>query len=337
MKQFTFSIVLILVCKCLSAQIILTKSFNEPIPGDVNLTAECDSTFAIPKTTGLNQLWDFSSLKLKSSSILTTYSLASAATPSANFPGATLVAKTGTSFFFYSNASSSQFEWLGWDWGYYVNLTNSLISQTWPFSYGDNYSDSYSGFTSAIPAESLTGTETLLGSGAGTIVLPGGIIYNGVLQVLSRRTETFASTQGPTAVQSYTATTYSYYHSSNKFPVLRIQYLLQIFGNSTPSPGYSIQLNKSVLTGISEGSWQNNLSLFPNPAGEQVSLYLTNAAHEPVNVEIHNVMGNIVKTLILGTTVNIEETISLRDVPSGIYVVKIFIGKRSFTHKLVKD
>ncbi len=87
---------------------------------------------------------------------------------------------------------------------------------------------------------------------------------------------------------------------------------------------------KPVVTGIEEHNIQN-LSISPNPCENYVQINLTKRL--ATKVSIHNQQGAFLKQYVFDV---MRPTIDIRDLPAGIYFVKIQHAKGKTTHRLVK-
>jgi multisubunit Na+/H+ antiporter MnhE subunit len=343
MKKIYFAILSGLFFTQISnAQLILTKAANEPVIGDVNNSSRWDSTATLDNNTGPNTFWDFSSITSNTSSSTSNYTTV-AGTPSAStYPNATFAEDLGGGAFNYWKSTSSpttQLELLGIaqaSLSFNLNA-NSAIAYIWPIAFGYNKTDAFSGAVSAqTPSGTVNGTATgtalTIASGTGTLLLPGAITFTNVLQITSTQT-----INASLAFGFITATIVSkscqYYHGTQKFPILTVNYQ-DISGAFSGSSG-TIRINNSIYTGIREASLNSDFSLYPNPATDKLNVVLTNKKAESVSVKVFNNLGQLVKTAQLGTATDINNQIDLTGLSSGIYVVKTTVGNASSSKKLI--
>ena len=177
-----------------------------------------------------------------------------------------------------------------------------------------------------------------MGAGTGTITLPGGFItLTNILQtkVVQTLTVTTAAISG--TLQS---TDYSYYHSSQKFPVLFVSYskqtLTSILG-PTVTTSASVKGNAIILTGVNDKNFDATFAIFPNPAKESFNVSLTNINNENSTVVIYNSVGQVVKTIELGNASVLEKNIVISDLSSGIYIVKTSLGNKTSARRLIVE
>src|SRR6202008_3780115 len=122
----------------------LTQAFNEPIAGDVKTTKEVDTlSFTVPKNTGVNQMWDFSSMMATGTVESTTYGSSTAGGPhSAQYPGTTLTDFDGGTFYDYLKSTTGVIESLGFeDANIVLTFTNTAVMANFPFTIGSSFSD----------------------------------------------------------------------------------------------------------------------------------------------------------------------------------------------------
>lgn len=103
----------------------------------------------------------------------------------------------------------------------------------------------------------------------------------------------------------------------------------------TSSNGCQDEVSKAVdiVTGL-EVSLLHGLKLYPNPVNDdKLFIYLSENVNKTIEVSILNIHGQCVKQGALSKSG--ESMISVSDLPSGIYFVKIKSGDRSFAKKII--
>jgi len=282
---------------------ILTKSMNEPVAGDIHATTDYDSISVIPRNTGINQSWNFSTFTEVTGSAMSTFVTASSVPFSSNFPGATLVENQGAGdYLFYKSATTptTQFESLGFGSSASpttaINFTNSAIQYIWPIAYGNSFSDAFSGKLTGSGNGTYAGTTTMTASGSGTIVMPGGKSYTNMLQVKSVR-NVVTNLTSPFPFSYTTAETqYDYFEPSQKFSLLTVLVSLDNDGTSLDTP-ITVTVNKIITVGITDRNFDADYAVYPNPAKDHFSIKLSNNSNETCVVEIFNTSGQLVKKL----------------------------------------
>lgn len=320
-----------------NAQLSLTKSFNEPVVGNMESYKYFDSTAVLPKNTGANQMWNFSALTTNTLVQVNTYTTVASTPYASTFPSATLAQDDGTGSFTYLKSTGTQYELVGFEnANTVVNFTNTAIAAVWPISFGYNNSDPFAG-PAAING-TLTGTAigtlTTMGSGTGTLVIPGGASFTNILQIKSNQILN-VSLAGGFITSNGVTIDYSYYHSSQKFPLLTVSY--NTTTGSSPSSNATVKLNSSVVTGINDVNFDASFSIFPNPAKNNFNVKLNNAANATCTIEIVNSIGQIAKSINLGNDSEISNTVSISELNAGIYMVKTTLGNKVSVRKLIVE
>jgi hypothetical protein len=345
MKKIYLSLFAVFLLSTSKSQ-TLTAAANEPAIGDMtNYTAYDSLATGIPKSTGMGQTWNFNGFPQGIDVYTKNYSSPSSVPESTMFPGCTVVeVEAGSDNYFWKSVSSPvpQLELLGMNDpsnNTTISFTNSAIAFQWPVSYGYNQTDVAVGsatYGASGPAEV---TVTTMGSGTGTLTLPGGQSLSNILQVKSTLTISIR------LIASFTIdilqTNYEYYHGSQKYSVLKVSYesstLTPAVGSPTPDATAEITVNNNVITGINEKNFDATFQIFPNPAKDAFTVNLTNKSGDKGVLEIFDAKGTLVKSVRLGSADILRQDISLQGLSSGLYLVKTSIGERVSERKLIVE
>lgn len=337
MKKIFILFIVLLSVKVSQAQLTLTKAFNGPVSGNVSIFNYYDSTTAINKTTGLNKLWNFSSvISSTNSPNVTTYTTvssivgAAAAFPTANLARFNGPIQSQTTYDMIKSNPTNE-EVLGTFDGTPANTliyTNSQIEFIYPFTYGSSHLD----VTSYTQNGSLAnGTISASGVGTGTIILPGNITLTNCLQIKSLLS---INMTGASPV-SGTLTRYDYYTSSQKFPVVTIEYISLTF-MGIPINDFQFSINNNALTvNINENINEAIFNLFPNPTKDKIMLTLSENTTKQCEISIHDVTGK----LILKESINndFKNYINVEKFEKGIYFITIDVNGVKSRKKFIKD
>jgi hypothetical protein len=344
----TFLLLFLFVFSCaVNAQHILTKSANEPLPGDVFTDVEYDTTVNISRATGTNQTWNFSSCVQTTNNATATFSANTAVPESSLFPGTNLVQSdaAGTyTMYKVTTTPTTQVEMLG----FYdipnsspTTFTNTAIIYRWPITSGTTFSDTFSGpidigNNTTAP---LNGTVITTGSGTGNLILPGGAQINNVLQVKSDFTLKILIAVPPlTFTQTVKETVYQYYHASQKFPlVTQVDDKITIGSilGSTVDVAFVMSVNQKVAVGITEQNYDATFQILPNPARDAIKITFPNLQNEPLTVKLFNALGQEVKQLYFPNNTFVDSIIDLKDLDAGWYTVQTKWGNRVANRKLL--
>lgn len=321
-----------------TAQLTLTQAANQPVAGENYFIQYYDSLGAVPKSTGNNQVWSFSSLPQNTLNTSTYFVNTSSVPSSSLFSGSTLADTTTGQYTFYKS-SLNKAEVLGFDFdSLEFNYSNPVTVYSWPFSYGTSFSDTYTGNYSGSLTGTITGNITKLASGSGTLILPNGQSLSNVLQLISND-KSVTSINTPSVSYIYTSTSvgYEYFHSSQKIAIMNVSYEILDNGFSRDTTT-SITVTKPLLsTGIPNQNLNIHFVIFPNPAKDEFHLSLSNEASASCLAEIVDATGRMVKTLDLGNAPAIDAAVSLNGLTRGIYLVKLRLGTKTAAQRLTVD
>jgi len=329
MKKFYF-IILLFVFISGKAQLTLTKSANEPAIGDVYFKKGFDSTTSVPKTTGLNQVWNFTTLVTNFYTVTSTYTTVAATASPAVFPAATMAEDQGNTSFTMWKSTGTTFEIQGVQFpGTAVNFSNTAVVATWPVSMGYSATDAFSGSgPSGTTTATFSGNIAVNASGQGTVILPGGLTFTNCLQVVHSLTIT-------QTIGAYSSTTrqkeYSYYHSAHKFPILSIVYTTDIDTSGITKTFIAFGNGIALSTSIRSHRDNFNFEVFPNPAKDIVTIKLDDNFKDSARYTLYNKMGHVVRNQ------EKNNTIELRDLPQGIYFIKVNAGEVNGTKKIIVE
>lgn len=334
MKKIYLSLFTIVSMLSVNAQLSLTKSFNEPIIGDVNTKLGYDSVGVLPSNVGADQVWDFSALTSNLTVEVSTFTTVASTPNGANYSAATLAEDDGQGGYTYYKATSTQFELVAIeDPIFTLNFSNTAIVAIWPIAMSYTNSDTFSGTASSgTMTGTSTGTINTEASGSGTLIIPGGATFTDVLQIKAKQNVNVSLMFG-FVTATVVSTNYSYYHGTQKAPLLEVSYT-DIQGAFTSNTG-TIKVNNNVVTGINDLNFDASFSVFPNPAKNNFNVKLHNSNNANCNVEIVNSMGELVQSINLGSDAEISNTISISDLTSGIYMVKTTLGNKVSARKLI--
>lgn len=314
-----------------------------------------DTNTVVNTTVGANVVFNYTTLK-GYGMIQKAYYLNPAVTPGASsFPTATLSEKSDASNenYTYSTSSADSVTNLGFiadiiDFGLTTAKynTNPEITMKFPFTYGDSFTDPYSGSFSAVVSgftvtTNAAGSVDVVADAWGRLDLPNSLSIDSVLRV--KRVEylitdpiviPLSPTIPPITVQ---ATIINYYKPSiSKAPIL------SFVEGSYSQNGTVIQENSTVLSkfpiiiSVDELDLEKNIELYPNPSNNNttnLSILLDQPAD--VEVEILNTLGQTIQLIASKKFVSGKNTLKIdtSKLKSGIYFVSVSINK---SNKIIK-
>lgn len=336
MKKIYLTILTSLFILGANAQLSLTKTFNEPVVGDVNYKTGFDTLAALPNTSGTNQMWDFSALTPNFVLSNTTYTTVASTPNGANYPSATLADDDGQGTYTYYKSTTTQFEMVGIDDpNVTLNFTNTAIAAIWPVTYGYTNTDAFAGSAmSGTMTGTANGTITTVAQGSGTLMLPGGITLTNVLQVKSNQKVNISLFFG-FVTATLTAVQYDYYEGTQKFPIVTVSY--NDLQGAITNTSATVKMNDNVITGITDNNFDASFNVFPNPAKDNFTVQLSNVKNDAAKIEIINAVGSVAKTVSLGNNSQLQTNITITDLTTGIYMVKTTVGDKVSVRKLIVE
>lgn len=352
MKKLLLALSFIFSLKGQSQSLVLTQAFNEPIVGDTNYTYAVDTsafTTGLPmNVTGSNSVWDFARLGvLSSTAIPSAYLSAASVSNSVNYAGCTMVSKQGTSYTYYKSTTTptTQTEVLGLSTSTIsFTFTNTAVTAKYPMSFSTSINDNLSGTFVFSLTGTCTGSVNSVADGYGDLYLPNGGYFSNVLRVKSIQTLSLSAALiaglPPSQVGTIKQTTYNYFHSSQKFPLLTVDYTkLSLITSSTPTIITVVSANsKSFLVGLAQNSLdKTTISIAPNPAKDFFTINISNEKNEACSIEIYTIVGALIKKTDLGKETFINQKIDINSLDKGIYILKTKVNSRSLSQRLVID
>ncbi|MEO8514425.1 MAG: hypothetical protein ABI543_12765, partial [Ignavibacteria bacterium] len=270
MKIIITFLILIFAFQISFSQLSMTNQYN-PVPGDIDSYAICDTSNISQGSAGVNQVWSFLTLtKIDTSDVSF---VTSASTPYAGQFGTSNIASTNDNFsytYFTTSASNILFNGSGSP-GLVVSYTNPQLYMQYPFTYNSTFSDTYGcNYISNGTQTIRTGTTSVSGDAWGTINLPVGAFTNAlrVKYIISTKD---SSNPGAPIVTVTTNTSYVWFVPGRKFPVFEIVYSTLTFNGVLFASSKSINYNpRSSIIGIHQISTEvpQDFSLsqnYPNP------------------------------------------------------------------------
>lgn len=314
----------------------LTQSFNEPHPGDIESTYNLDTsayTSGLPiSVTGSNVVWNFSNLKAMQPQMDSYYLGAASVSPAANYSGCNLVQESNQVYTYFKSSTTptTQTELLGVSSSSFsTKFSDPGIIVKYPVSYGYNSADNMSGTFNFSVQGNCSGNITTTADGLGTLNLPGGVTLTSVLRVRSVQNLTLTFLAQP--IGTVKQTIYNFYHSSKKFPVLSITYLLFDIGGSPTNSGNATGSIAYFVTGLEENSLSSSdIRIYPNPANGSLVLEPKNGL-EPKELVMYNNLGQIT---LRSPGISV---LDLQTLQSGVYTLEIITDKGTMRKKIIKE
>jgi hypothetical protein len=309
---------LLIISSYISAQPIIYSS-DGPKIGDHYITAiNLGSGLNIsPGAMGANQTWNFSNMPTNNLyDTFDTYVVAPSSTPFINeFPSANICEVYDGEYDYYEN-SITESNYLGND-DSTITVTYSppLKMFAYPFYFNNSFIGNFSATVTPVYFAGFSGSSTVTADGYGTLITPAGTYHN-TLRVTTTEQVTFS---GSGTFDNGEFVNYSWYINKYGNPLMSITIeTIDTIGGSESDTLVYYDVN--VLTGISEVNTPAQLNIYPNPTTGKIFL----TAEEPLShVTVSDAVGRILTDLPQNDNVPGTTEISLADLPSGIYFVKV--------------
>ena len=328
------------------AQPVLTATGLNPVLGNSFTTINCDTSGLLLANVltarGANHTWNYSTLTTISTDTATEVTCAST-THCTLFSAITnMASKTlSSSAYVYNYISADSLTTTG----YYASasqnaiFTNPMVTLKYPCHYLDSFVDAYAGSitydpgTGAITAHE-TGNITVVADGWGTLVTPLGT-DTAVLRL--RGTQTFidsATIFSIPAVITVQLTTFQWYQLNYHAPLMTISFTDQISGPGSLHTK-TVSYAKKYPLGISDiAILANSLSLYPNPASDELNIKFE--ANDKARVSLVDMVGREVSVIAYTGSAGIQEiSYNTSSIAKGIYLVRVQSGAETITKKVV--
>lgn len=348
MKTHIYFISSLLASSLLMKAQTLTQSANAPIPGDLESRKGADTTGALPNsTTGNTATWNLTGANAINTNT-TTFSN-SWVNPS-SLPGSSLFTSAGANVAhsdstMFVKSSSTKLEYLG-DMmadGSVNQFTNTIEIMHFPFSYGNSYTDNFSGYTYAAflgGTLNVTGTLTVTADGQGTLILPTNPTPTNfsVLRIKNQINMNIAGTGTlSTVTGTVQSTNYQFFKTGTKAPILSYDYQttnIPAFGINNQK-SFSMDHDASLVLNVNQLSQNNTpyVFVYPNPTTHHLTIH-SNLSNS-YRIEIFNINGQ----QIYKDKLNSEEyTIDTQFWSNGMYIIQFTDEtNKSFSSKFIKE
>ncbi len=337
MKKICILISFSLCSFFIRGQYTITSASN-PVAGDIQSFLEIDTTGLMLGSSGISQTWNYSNINIFPYPPKTATFVSISSVPNNfMFPAGTIGIDEGGGNYGVLSNNSSKFEYLGYAtatasncWAY----SDPLKPYSLPFTYGSSSADTYL----LIQATNTTvGTFTTYGDGTGTLALPTATITN-VLKLRYVQYESDTTSTG--SIQTFTIMMDQYHASTIKFPLLEVRTFTETIttGTNVTTTYYKFGLIFTSYYPLGFDTKENisTHSLFPNPVTNGELFLSTIAPSGKMTIEIYNVLGQTVKTILLESQTTLEpKKINVSDLTRGIYYLRFTSKEAVKTQKII--
>ncbi len=322
------------------AQTTLTSA-NNPVAGDIDSYAICDTAGVSQGSAGANQIWNFLNLIRQDSSNINFVSAAS--TPyAAQFPSSNLASTNDNSNYNFMTTSSSNMFINGYGGpDLLVSYTDPQLYLQYPFTYSSSFSDNFAA-TYFINGSDVfrTGTTTVSGDAWGTINLPTGSFSNS-LRVKYNITTSDSSNPGIPFITVTNVTSYVWFVPGRKFPVFEIIYSTISINGTQFGSSKSVNYNNGSTIGITNISSEipSGYTLsqnYPNPFNPSTNLEFGITKSDLVTLKIYNSLGKEIETLVNSVLSpgTYKYSFNASGLTSGVYFYTLKTGEFSETKRM---
>lgn len=305
---------------------------SAPVTGDFHATINTYSTGLSIPATGLNKLWNYTTIAVDTSvSTALTYTPASSA-PNANlFPSATMAAYDGQGKYEMYGITSGTLGYLGSSAPTASDcsvFSNPMLYMNYPFAYGNAFNDNFAVSNSQY---SMSGTLSVVADGTGTLMLPG-ITLTNVLKTTMSYTQNMMVGTSNIVVKSIT---HNFYSPASKFELFSVISRTTATGTSTVADLYG-QANKQFVTGIKENTQADLFQLYPVPCNGEVLNVKFPRNYLSVRIMLCDLSG---RTILEETSGEISPanilSLKLNSIRAGAYLLQINTGTEKRTQKIL--
>lgn len=318
-------LILISTTSLLSAQTTITKAFNDPVIGEtvnnVNINGTVDNS-----ATGNNTTFNNAGLTAGSAAA-TTYS-APTSSETSTFPGSTIKMTGGGSTAYYKQtATKLEITGLVTPDATLNFSTNNGTFISYPTAFGHTENDTAAGtFSATAGAGNFSGTISISADASGTLLI-GNKTYTNVLRIKS--VQNFTLTVFGFPAGTVTNTSYAYYDSAHKFPLLSTTNAVINAQGSTQTTNIAQALNETFLA-VSDLKLKEKLSVYPNPARDFIQI--KGEIKKGSKINIYGLDGKLIKTTDLKS-----EKVDISELPSSSYFIEVSDSKTgNETTKFIK-
>lgn len=332
MKKLSLLFLISLIINLSAIAQITFDSKHFPIVGDVYTTYNVDTAGILPGTSGANQVWDFSNIKVGKTAKVMKFQDTSASKITRNYEpfNPSLCAWDSSEIYIFNKDSIGFYLVAIYDTTKKTEFVyvKQLQMMRAPMVYNDVFSSNFicddSQNTNLFAMGN--GTTELNADAYGTIKLPSGT-YNDVIRVKQTMKSKFLNAAATDTISKSITTTYDWYDSKNKLPIFTIE----ITYTSIPALSIEkeIKISSAVMTNIEKIANKETVSIYPNPAKDIVNIIVND---NKSSLNIYNINGILVNKIDLKNTSN---NINISDLPKGIYTFEVIGSATTFHKKIV--
>lgn len=304
------------------AQPTLTGANTNPTIGEIFATK--NTTIGVtPGSAGASQTWNLSGLGAGTSVTINAVSVAS--TPSAaSFPGANIAYYDGSAYGYSNNSAAASINHGNTAGGVLFSYSNPETILSFPVNFNNVSTDSWQcTFTNASVTFNRAGTTTITADGYGTVTTPANT-YSNCMRLHMVQSYTDASTS---FTITYVNDEYIWFTPGVHNAVATTYTVTNSF--TTPFTGGSYL--SSVVTGVNSfAPLAYNISLFPNPASDNINIAFTSEESGKAELKIFDVNGKQLQGLSEVAILPGENRlkVSTNELAAGVYFMSVYMNNQ---------
>ena len=313
------------------AQTTLTKSFNDPVVGDVLTNVNINGAIN-NSPTGANVTFNNSSVTSGATSI-NNYTSPTAA-ELVDFPLATIKHSDGNGINVYYKQSIDKLEIVGIDNpAGTLKFTNPGTAINYPTSFGTTTTDQAQGTVSASGTTAyFRGNIVSNADATGTLIL-GNQTFNNILRLkITQNYTIYLDSTLFVPVGTATNTSYMYFDAAHKFPLLSYadaSIVVSLAGINESTSG--AQAQDFIFLGTKEIKKNANLMLYPNPTKDK--LFVQSIGEKAQSMDVFSMEGKKVGTYKIN-----DNGVDVSSLEKGIYLLRItYKDGSTIQSKFIKD
>ena len=321
---FTFLVCVLGTTSLLYSQVTMTKASHGFFSGQNH---ECQAVnYQSPGESGKNCVWNFSAATL----IDETKSVSELSDDIASIKASR---DDGCEFFFVTTENANEY------WGYKagntrLQYTEPIVKTKYPQTYNTQFSGKYSGtytIEGSNYSRKVEGKYSTHADATGVIILPGDVSFNALRVRTTEETPSFERVK------------YLWYVQEVRLPVFVVLEDYSIATDGTKKMiNQQTYLNTLVNspTGLQAAASIVSYQVFPNPFRDELQLTYSITEKALVTVALYAPNGTKLATLVSDQLqsgkYSLTQDVSKYTQQPGIYLLKMTVGDKTYTEKLVK-
>ena len=222
-----------------------------------------------------------------------------------------------------------------------IKYDQPFLKMKFPFTAGDAFAGSISGtYAAGSLKATISGSYSVEADGWGKLILPGNVIAENTLRVKSVKNYDRIFTS---STQHIEITTYRWYNEYNRYPLLVLTSIKATTGSrvtTTSQAAYSNRL-KTTLPVKKTTLSENDLSLYPNPVSDKLTIKYQVETPGKVTIELYDNTGKKIRSLLdknlNAGNYSLELDTQSEGLPSGMYYIRAIMNGMTITKEFIRN